>query len=147
MMDGVAGSSFVPDPYDVPIERLDPGDARLFQHGAELGYFARLRREDPVHYTADHQVVMWYLFGNRNEAVFDRANDFWIGRPNARRHLSFGSGIDYCLGARLGELQLRIVWEEVLRRFAQVELAGEPVRYRSNFMRGFERLPVRLTRR
>ncbi len=90
------------------------------------------------------KVVMWYVSGNRDEEVIDRANEFIIDRPHARRHLSFGFGIHRCMGNRLAEMQLRIVWEEILQRFHTVEVVGEPVRVRSSFVKGYAELPVRL---
>ena len=90
------------------------------------------------------KVVMWYVSGNRDEEVINRANEFIIDRPHARRHLSFGFGIHRCMGNRLAEMQLRIVWEEILQRFHTVEVVGEPVRIRSSFVKGFSDLPVRL---
>ena len=90
------------------------------------------------------KVVMWYVSGNRDETAIDRPDDFIIDRPNARHHVSFGFGIHRCMGNRLAEMQLRIVWEEVLKRFHTVEVVGEPVRIRSNFIKGYSELPVRL---
>ena len=84
-------------------------------------------------YTFDHikagdKVVMWYVSGNRDESVFERPNDFIIGRPNVRKHLSFGYGVHRCMGSHLAELQLKILWEEILARFERVEGVGEPER-------------------
>lgn len=90
------------------------------------------------------KVVMWYISGNRDETVIDRANEFLIDRDNPRQHLSFGFGLHRCMGNRLAEMQLRIVWEEILKRFDKVEVVGEPVRVRSNFVAGFLELPVRV---
>ena len=90
------------------------------------------------------KVVMWYVSGNRDEEVIDRPNDFIIDRPNARHHLSFGFGIHRCMGNRLAEMQLRIVWEEILKRFKKVEVVGEPERVQSSFVKGYSDLPVRL---
>jgi cytochrome P450 len=90
------------------------------------------------------KVVMWYLSGNRDEEVIERADQFIIDRPNARHHLSFGFGVHRCMGNRLAELQLRIIWEEILKRFKKVEVVGEPQRTYSNFIRGFTYLPVKL---
>jgi cytochrome P450 len=90
------------------------------------------------------RVVMWYVSGNRDESAIDRANEFLIDRPNSRHHLSFGWGVHFCMGSRLAEMQLRILWEELLKRFHRVEVVGEPVRVRSNFVKGFETLNVRL---
>jgi cytochrome P450 len=88
------------------------------------------------------KVLMWYVSGNRDESHFENADAFVIDRPNAREHMSFGFGIHRCMGNRLAELQLRILWEEVLKRFDHVEVTGEPVRIRSNLVRGYTELPV-----
>ncbi|MGD2134398.1 MAG: cytochrome P450, partial [Maricaulaceae bacterium] len=90
------------------------------------------------------KVAMWYLSGNRDETVFDRPDDLIIDRPNPRRHLSFGFGIHRCVGNRLAELQLTILWEEILKRFERIEVDGEPRRVYSNFVHGYESLPVRI---
>jgi len=90
------------------------------------------------------KVIMWYVSGNRDEDVIDRPNDFWIDRPRARQHLSFGFGVHRCVGNRLAEMQLRIVWEELLRRFDKIEVVDEPERIRSNFVKGYATLPVRI---
>ncbi|MBP6878667.1 MAG: cytochrome P450 [Phenylobacterium sp.] len=93
------------------------------------------------------KVVMWYLSGNRDETVIERANDYWIDRPNVRRHLSFGFGIHRCVGNRLAELQLKILWEEILTRFPSINVVGEPKRVHSNFVRGYESMQVVIPRR
>lgn len=90
------------------------------------------------------KVVMWYLSGNRDETVIDRPEEFIIDRKNPRQHLSFGYGIHRCMGNRLAELQLRIIWEEIQKRFHFVEVVGEPERLLSNLVRGITRLPVKL---
>jgi len=90
------------------------------------------------------KVVMWYVSGNRDESVIPRANEFLIDRDNVREHLSFGWGVHYCVGSQLAEMQLRILWEEIMARYQMVEVVGEPVRVRSNFVKGFHELPVRL---
>jgi len=90
------------------------------------------------------KVVMWYLSGNRDESVIERADEFIIDRKNPRHHLSFGFGIHRCMGNRLAELQLRIIWEEILKRYRLVEVVGEPERLLSNLVRGITRLPVKL---
>jgi cytochrome P450 len=90
------------------------------------------------------KVVMWYLSGNRDEEVISHPMDFIADRPRARHHLSFGFGIHRCLGNRLAELQLKILWEEALKRFSRIELMGEPVRVPSNLIHGFIDLPVQL---
>ena len=90
------------------------------------------------------KVVMWYVSGNRDPSAIENPDAFVIDRANARHHLSFGFGIHRCMGNRLAEMQLRIVWEEIMKRFRFVELVGEPVRVRSNFVRGYSELPVRV---
>jgi len=90
------------------------------------------------------KVVMWYVSGNRDESVIERAGEFLIDRKNARQHLSFGWGVHFCMGSRLAEMQLRIAWEEALKRFRMVEVVGEPVRVRSSFVKGYAELPVRV---
>jgi cytochrome P450 len=92
----------------------------------------------------DDKVIMWYVSGNRDEEVIDRPNDFIIDRKNPRHHLSFGFGIHRCMGNRLAEMQLRIVWEEILKRFDRVEVVGEPERTLSTFVKGYTHMPVRL---
>jgi len=96
------------------------------------------------HIRKGDRVVMWYCSANRDEAYFEDGNTFRIERANARRHLAFGSGIHRCLGSHVAELQLRILWEEVLKRFRRIELAGEPTRKLSNFSAGYDEVPVRV---
>lgn len=90
------------------------------------------------------KVVMWYLSGNRDESTIDRADEFVIDRANPRHHSSFGFGVHRCMGNRLAEMQLRVLWEEIMARFKFVELVGKPQRVQSNFVRGFETMPVKL---
>ncbi|MEO1933021.1 MAG: cytochrome P450 [Pseudohongiella sp.] len=88
------------------------------------------------------KVIMWYASGNLDEEVIDRPGEFLIDRANARHHLSFGFGLHRCMGNRLAEMQLRIVWEEIMKRFHQVEVVGEPERIYSSFVKGYSKLPV-----
>ena len=90
------------------------------------------------------KVVMWYVSGNRDDEVIANANAFIIDRERPRQHLSFGFGIHRCVGNRLAEMQLRIVWEEILKRWHKVEVMGEPKRVPSAFVKGYEHLPVRI---
>ena len=90
------------------------------------------------------KVIMWYLSGNRDEQVFDHADAFVIDRPNARAHVSFGFGVHRCMGNRLAEMQLRVLWEEIMKRFHTVELVGDVERLSNNFIRGIKAVPVRL---
>jgi len=90
------------------------------------------------------RVVMWYLSGNRDGEAIENPDQFIIDRARPRQHISFGFGIHRCVGNRLAELQLKILWEEILKRFPVIELAGEPERTYSNFVHGFTALPVRI---
>ncbi len=90
------------------------------------------------------KVVMWYLSGNRDETVFPDADRFIVDRPNARRHVAFGFGIHRCMGNRLAEMQLRVLWEEIMQRFEKVEVVGDVKRLPNNFIRGIAEVPVRL---
>ena len=96
------------------------------------------------HIRSGDKVVMWYVSGNRDEEVLDDPEGFVIDRPRPRHHLSFGSGIHRCVGDRLAELQLHVLWEEILRRDLAIEVVGEPVRAYSNFLRGIKALPARI---
>ena len=91
------------------------------------------------------KVVMWYVSGNRDDEVIDRPYEFIIDRARPRTHVSFGFGIHRCVGIRLAELQLKIIWEEILKRFDNIEVVGEPKRVYSSFVKGYETLPVRIT--
>ncbi len=93
---------------------------------------------------AGDKVAMWYLSGNRDESAIENADGFVIDRAKPRQHLAYGAGIHRCVGDRLADLQLRILWEEILKRFPVIEVAGEPVHVRSPFVRGFRHLPVRI---
>ncbi|HTB02270.1 MAG TPA: cytochrome P450 [Bradyrhizobium sp.] len=90
------------------------------------------------------KVVMWYISGNRDDEVIDNPNKFMIDRPRARQHLSFGFGIHRCVGNRLAELQLKILWEEALKRYPTIEVVGRPERVYSSFVHGYRSLPVRI---
>jgi cytochrome P450 len=90
------------------------------------------------------KVVMWYVSGNRDEEVIDRPYEFIIDRARPRTHLSFGFGIHRCVGLRLAELQLKIIWEEILKRFDNIAVVDEPKRVYSSFVKGYETLPVRI---
>ena len=90
------------------------------------------------------KVIMWYVSGNRDEEVIENADKFIIDRPRARQHLSFGFGIHRCVGNRLAEMQLKIVWEEILKRWDRIEVMGEPERIPSSFVKGYATLPVRI---
>src|SRR4030095_10491415 len=90
------------------------------------------------------KVVMWYISGNRDDAVFESPDRLIADRPNARSHVSFGYGIHRCMGNRLAEMQLRVLWEEILAKFQAVNVVGEPRRVPHNFIWGVVELPVRI---
>jgi cytochrome P450 len=88
------------------------------------------------------KVVMWYISGNRDETVIDNPNAFIVDRERPRHHVSFGFGIHRCVGMRLAEMQLRIIWEEILKRFPTIEIVEEPVRLKSCFLRAYRKMMV-----
>ena len=88
------------------------------------------------------RVVMWYISGNRDESVIDNPNAYDIERERPRQHMSFGFGIHRCVGNRVAEMQLCIIWEEILKRFPKIELVGEPTRTHSSFVHGYESMMV-----
>jgi cytochrome P450 len=111
-----------------------------------LAHMRRLAKED-IEFEGKkirkgEKVVMWYVSGNRDDEVIENPNAYIIDRERPRHHVSFGFGIHRCVGNRLAELQLKIIWEEILKRFPTIELVGEPKRVYSSFVRGYERLPV-----
>ncbi|WP_230316092.1 cytochrome P450 [Conexibacter sp. W3-3-2] len=114
-----------------------------------LAYMRRVAKED-VHFGGQFirkgdQVVMWYASGNRDETKFEDADKLIIDRKNARNHMSFGFGVHRCMGNRLAEMQLRILWEELLVRFDRIDVIGEPEYVQSNFVKGYDRMMVQLT--
>ncbi len=122
--------------------------AEIIRWQTPLAYMRRTANNDceigGKQIRAGDQILMWYLSGNRDEQVFDRADELIIDRENARNHMSFGFGIHRCMGNRVAEMQLRVLWEEILKRFDHVEVVGDPERTFSSFVRGYTKLPVRL---
>ena len=116
---------------------------------APLGYMRRTALEDvklggKVIRKGD-KVAIWYVSANRDETVFEDPEVLKIDRENARKHLSFGIGIHRCLGSRLAELQLQILWEEILKRFDNIEVLEEPSRIPNPFIRGIRKMMVQVT--
>jgi cytochrome P450 len=116
-----------------------------------LAYMRRTLLED---YTlrgktmrAGEKVLMWYISGNRDEEVIADPYRYNIERERPRQHLSFGFGIHRCVGNRLAELQLKIIWEEILKRFPTIEVVGEPSRVYSSFIHGYTDVPVHIASR
>jgi len=96
---------------------------------------------------AGDKVVMWYVSGNRDDTAIEDPEAFIVDRERPRHHVSFGFGIHRCVGMRLAEMQLKIVWEEILKRFPVIEIVGEPERARSCFLRSYRKLMVRIPAR
>ena len=153
MSGSVYGLNTYPDQYDKLI--ADPGLVEklvpeIIRWQTPLPYMRRTATSDcelgDKEILEGDQILMWYLSANRDEDVFADADAIDIGRDNADRHLSFGYGIHFCMGSRLAELQLRILWEEILRRFERIEIQDEPERTFSSFVRGYTSLPVTVTR-
>ena len=88
------------------------------------------------------RVCMWYISGNRDEDYIENANEFLIDRDNPRQHTAFGYGVHRCVGNRLAEMQLRVIWEEIMKRFPKVEVTGDPKFLASSFIHGIRELPV-----
>jgi cytochrome P450 len=111
-----------------------------------LAYMRRRAKQDIVlngkTIREGDKVAMWYVSGNRDETVIDHPEALIVDRPRPRQHLSFGFGIHRCVGNRLAELQLKIIWEEILARFPRIEVVGPPKRVYSSFVKGYEHLPV-----
>jgi cytochrome P450 len=96
---------------------------------------------------AGDKVVMWYVSGNRDDEVIERPNDYIIDRERPRTHISFGFGIHRCVGNRLAELQLTIIWEEIMKRFPEIIITQEPKRTYSTFVRGYESMMTLIPKR
>uniref|UniRef100_UPI000AA5A86F cytochrome P450 n=2 Tax=Mycobacteriaceae TaxID=1762 RepID=UPI000AA5A86F len=116
-----------------------------------LAYMRRVAKQDTIlngqFIRKGDKLVMWYASANRDERKFENPDDFIIGRHNARHHLAFGIGIHRCMGSRLAELQLKILWEELLARFEDIEVVGEPEYTQSNFVKGYSKMMVKVTRK
>ena len=122
--------------------------SEIIRYQTPLPHMRRTTTRD-VEFRGQHipkgsRIVMWYVSGNRDDSVISEPDRFIIDRPNVRNHLSFGAGIHRCMGNRLAEMQLRIVWEEILKRFDRIEVMGAPTRICNNFVKGYIDLPVRL---
>tara|TARA_B100000035_G_scaffold282131_1_gene263506 strand:- start:79 stop:1413 length:1335 start_codon:yes stop_codon:yes gene_type:complete len=129
-------SNFVPEVirWQTPLAYM----RRTANHDTELGG-KQIKKHD--------QILMWYLSANQDEDVFENAHVLDIERHNADRQLSFGYGIHFCMGSRVAELQLRVLWEEILQRFKRIEIQDEPERVFSSFVHGYTKLPVTVTRK
>jgi cytochrome P450 len=154
MSGSVYGLNRFPDQYDKLvanpdlIQKMVP---EIIRWQTPLSYMRRTATRDcelgGKQILEGDQVIMWYASANRDEAVFADADAIDIERPNADRQLAFGYGIHFCMGSRLAELQLRVLWEEILARFERIEVQAEPQRTLSSFVHGYTELPVVVTRR
>jgi cytochrome P450 len=122
--------------------------SEIIRYVTPVIHMRRTAKEDAEiggkHIKKGDKVVMWYVSGNRDPEAIDDPDNFIIDRPRPRQHLSFGFGIHRCVGNRLAELQLRILWEEIMQRYPVIEIMGPAKRVYSNFIHGIRSLPVRI---
>ena len=122
--------------------------SEIIRYQTPLAHMRRTALEDTIlggqHIRKGDKVIMWYVSGNRDERAIENADDFIIDRPRARQHMSFGFGNHRCVGNRLAELQLKILWEEIMKRFDTIEVLEEPKRVPSAFVKGYQSLMVRI---
>ena len=150
----VYGLNKFPEQFDKLVARpelISSMVAEIIRWQTPLAYMRRTANRDielgGKQILKGDQLLMWYASGNRDASVFDNADEIDIERANSRAHLSFGFGIHRCMGNRLAELQLRILWEEILQRFEKIEVLEEPSRTFSSFVKGYTHMPVRVTRK
>ena len=129
-------------------EILNTAVREMVRHATPVIHFRRTATADTELHgqriRAGDKVVVWYSSGNRDETVFDEPDRFDITRPN-NRHLGFGSGPPLCVGSRLAELQLKLLFTQLAARVRKFELVSPPRRFRSNFINGLKNLDVILT--
>ena len=149
MSGGVLAFNRFPDQFEklkANPELIPNAVSEIIRWQTPLAYMRRVAKKDTVlngqFIRKGDKVIMWYLSGNRDERSIDRPNEFIIDRDKARQHLSFGFGVHRCMGNRLAEMQLRILWEEVQKRFHMIEVIGEPKLVPSNFVHGYTEMQV-----
>ncbi|MFL2844049.1 MAG: cytochrome P450 [Alphaproteobacteria bacterium] len=152
MTGGVVALNQNPDQYDKLRKNHDliySMVPEIIRWQTPLAYMRRTALEDTEirgkKIKKGDKVVMWYVSGNRDEEVIDNPNAFIIDRERPRTHLSFGFGIHRCVGNRLADMQLEILWEEIMKRFNNIEVLEEPELVNSSFVKGYLSLPVRIT--
>ncbi len=122
--------------------------SEIIRYQTPLAHMRRTALEDTIlaghHIRKGDKVIMWYASGNRDERAIENPDAFIIDRDRPRQHMAFGFGIHRCVGNRLAELQLKILWEEILKRFDSIEVVAEPERVPSAFVRGYKSLMVRI---
>jgi cytochrome P450 len=120
--------------------------SEIIRYQTPLAYMRRTAAKDSVlggqNIKEGDKLLMWYVSGNRDSRSIEDADRFLIDRKNARKHLSFGFGIHRCMGNRLAEMQLRVLWEEIMARFDNIEVVGKAEMVNSNFVKGYSKLPV-----
>jgi cytochrome P450 len=151
MSGGVLALNRFPEQYDklrAEPELIPNMVAEIIRWQTPLAHMRRTALEDVEFHGHNikkgDKVVMWYISGNRDETVFENPQLMQVDRPNARQHVSFGYGVHRCMGNRLAEMQLRLLWEEIQQRFEFVEVLAEPTKITSNFVHGYSHLPVKL---
>ena len=154
----ISGSVYALNKFPSELEKLRANEALIPSMVSEtirwqtpLAHMRRTATEDTElggkKIRKGDKVIMWYVSGNRDETVIDDPDTYIIDRERPRQHLSFGFGIHRCVGNRLAEMQLRVVWEEILKRFDNIELVGEPERVPSPFVKGYAKMMVKVHRR
>ncbi len=122
--------------------------SEIIRYQTPLAYMRRTASRDVEfagkQFKAGDKIAMWYVSGNRDPQAIDQPDRFLIDRPKARHHLSFGFGVHRCMGNRLAEMQLRVLWEEIMARFSNIEVVGPVERVQSSFVRGYAEMPVRV---
>ena len=146
---GVLALNKYPDQYEKLLQ--NPGlipkmVPEIIRWQTPLAHMARTALADTElggkHIKKGDRLAMWYISGNRDESYIDRADEFIIDRPNPRNHTAFGYGIHRCVGNRLAEMQLNVMWEEINKRFSKIEVTGDPLLLTSSFVHGIRELPV-----
>ncbi|MGH6966109.1 MAG: cytochrome P450 [Phenylobacterium sp.] len=149
----ISGSVFALNKYPEEYEKLRANPALISSMVSEtirwqtpLAHMTRVATRDVELggklIKAGDRVVIWYISGNRDDTKIENPDAFVIDRVRPREHLSFGFGIHRCVGNRVAEMQLTMIWEEILKRFPHIQVVGEPVRTHSSFVHGFDTLPV-----
>ena len=154
MTGSVYGLNKFPEQFDklkANPELITPFVPEVIRWQTPLSYMRRTATRDTElggkQIKKNDQLLMWYISANQDEDMFENAAALDIERHNADRQLSFGYGIHFCMGSRVAELQLRVLWEEILARFDNIEIQAEPDRVFSSFVHGYTKLPVTVTRR
>lgn len=146
---GVLALSQNPDQYEKLLQNpalINTMVPEIVRWQSPVAHMARTAMQDTVlggkQIKAGDRICMWYISGNRDEDAIDQANKFIIDRSNPRQHTAFGYGVHRCVGNRLAEMQLRVMWEEIMQRFSRIEVTGEPRGLASSFIHGIRELPV-----